>query len=490
MAPFRHFLAALAPAVLLVAASGQVADPASVARRASAAMKGRDFETAERLFGQLSRTFPDEPGLALNLGLARYSLGKFDEALVDLNRFLRAQPDHGPAWLIVGISHQKLDRPHEAVGPLQRSVDLNPGNRIARLELADALLRSGRPESALTEFRRLQQQDSSDPRVWLGLGLSYTELSSRAAEALERAAPSSAYHRLLLGHSALARQRYRAAFGHYRAAQALDPEAPGTHEFVAEIYRQTGRADWASAELSKSRPRAPCEQRRLECGFEAGDLDQVLLESEGRVTPESLYWRARAFAGKARIAHERLMDLPPSSASYRLLASIEDLAGRSAGAVRAWRQAIRLAPDDVALRRNLLRSLSAAGLQEESIGEARALLQIHPESVAARYHAGRAMLELGRVDEAVPLLEGVAGLDARARVPLATAYLRSGRGSEAIPLLEAALGDAEDERLLFQLSRAYQSAGRTADARSALERRQRAMSARPRASVSNEITPP
>ena len=285
-------------------------------------------------------------------------------------------------------------------------------------------------------------------------------------------------------------KRYRAAFGHYRAAQALDPEAPGTHESVAEIYRQTGRADWASAELSKSRPRAPCEQRLLECGFEAGDLDQVLLESEGRATPESLYWRARALAGKARIAHERLMDLPPSSASYRLLASIEDLAGRSAEAVRAWRQAIRLDPDDVALRRNLLRSLSAAGLQEESIGEARALLQIRPESVAARFHAGRAMLELGRVDAAVPLLEGVAGLDARARVPLATAYLRSGRGSEAIPLLEAALVDGEDERLLFQLSRAYQSAGRTADARSALERRQRAMSARPRASVSNEITPP
>ena len=184
------------------------------------------------------------------------------------------------------------------------------------------------------------------------------------------------------------------------------------------------------------------------------------------------------------------MGLPPSSASYRLLASIEDLAGRSAEAVRAWRQAIRLDPDDVALRRNLLRSLSAAGLQEESIGEARALLQIRPESVAARFHAGRAMLELGRVEEAVPLLEGVAGLDARARVPLATAYLRSGRGTEAIPLLEAALGDGEDERLLFQLSRAYQSAGRTADARSALERRQRAMSARPRASVSNEITPP
>ena len=149
MAPFRHFLAALAPAVLLVAASGQVTDPASVARRASAAMKGRDFETAERLYSQLSRTFPDEPGLALNLGLARYSSGKFDEALVDLNRFLQAQPDHGPAWLIVGISHQKLDRPHEAVGPLQRAVDLSPGNKIARLELADALLRSGRPVSRL-----------------------------------------------------------------------------------------------------------------------------------------------------------------------------------------------------------------------------------------------------------------------------------------------------------------------------------------------------
>ncbi len=486
-------MVAVALTLVQVFAFGQSVDATALAQEASAAMRARDFGTAERIYRQLAGLFPEEPGLALNLGLALYSSGKFPTAIEQLDRFLEARPDHAPAWLLVGMSYQKLDNPSKAIDPLRRTVMLDPRNNIARLELADALLRSHQPERARSEFSRLVNQDHDNPKAWLGLGLSYTELSSIAAEDLEHTAPNSAYHQLLLGQSAQAQGRFRAAFAHYRAAEAIDETAPGIHQAIAAVYEEAGHRDWARAELAKRVSVEPCDRRQLECWFESGAFDRILEASEEAMTPEALYWGARAFAEKAKQAHRRLLALPPSSAAYRLAGTIEDLAGNPRDAVDAWRKAVELEPGNLSLRVGLLRALSAAGLHEESIRESETLLTQRPDSADGRFYSGDALLQLGRLDEAIPRLEEavrVSNGDASMRASLSTAYLSAGRGSEAIPHLEAVLQERENERLLFQLSRAYQAAGRPEDARVALQRRSAAISARTVTRIPNEITPP
>lgn len=486
-------VSAVAVAMAQNANGYQTANPAVVAQRASAALKARDFETAERLYRQLAEQFPNEPGLALNLGLALYSSGKCGDALGPLERFLEAQPNHAPALLLVGVCHQKLEQPTEARRALDRAVALDPNNSRARLELADALLEDRQPDRAAEQFRRLARGDSENPRVWLGLALSYTELSRRAAESLERTASDSEYHHLLLAHSAQAQGRYRAAFAHYREAERVNAKAPGIHASVAEVYERVGQIEWAQAESAKTETAKPCDERPLECWFESGELNRIVDASAGSKTPERLYWRARAFGEMARQANERILALPPSAVGFRLMASIEDLAAKPRDAAEAWKQAVRLDPKDPSLRRSLLRSLQAAGLHDAAIREAEALLELRPDSAAAHYYKGDALVQLGRADQAVGLLEEAVGLsngDANIRAALATAYLMVGRGPDAIPHLEAAVAQSKDERLLFQLSRAYQSAGRTTEARNALEQRAVLVRARAKASGSDEITPP
>lgn len=484
----RALALGLAPALAL----GQSADEADLLRQAKEAMQARQFPAAERIYARLLANRPTEPGLILNLGLARFSQGNNIEAAESFQSFVRLQPDHAPAWLLLGVTQQRLDRPTEAVPALERALELDPGNGTARLELADALLRSGRPREALGAFQALARLDPEKPQVLLGLGLSYTELSRADAAALARTTPQSAYHALILGHAAQAQRRDRAAFAHYRAAIATDPHVPGAHERIAEIYREAGRDDWARMELAKLSSGAPCEARRFECLFEARDFDGLLGVAGGHGTPEALYWRARAYAEKARLTHEDLLAMPPSASSYWLLASIEDLASRPRAAADAWRQAIEFEPSNPVLRRNLLRSLSAAGLHEEALRAAEALLDLRPGDPETLYYAGRALLESGRVDEAVPRLESAVEGDSssvRSRAALATAYLRGGQGARAIPHLERAVDIQPDDGLLFQLARAYQAAGRSAEARVALQRRQAILSNR-RADVANEITPP
>ena len=219
----------------------------------------------------------------------------------------------------------------------------------------------------------------------------------------------------------------------------------------------------------------------------------MLDASEEATTPETMYWRARAFAEKAKQAHRRLLALPPSSAAYQLAGTIEDLAGNSLSAVDAWQKAVELEPGNLSLRVGLLRALSIAGLHEDSIREAGILLEQRPASVDGRFYFGDALLQLGRVAEAIPTLEEAVRLsngDARIRASLSTAYLRAGRGADAIPHLEAALEGHQSERLLFQLSRAYQAAGRREDARVILQRRSAAIAERDATPGENEITAP
>ena len=474
-------------------AVGQPVDATALAQRASAAMRAREFGTAERIYRQLVASFPEEPGLALNLALALYSSGSFAMAIEQLDRFLEARPDHAPAWLLAGMSYQKLDQPANAVRPLRRAVTLDPANNTARLELADALLRSDQPDRASREFSLLASQDRENPKAWLGLGLSYTELSGTAAADLERTAPDSAYYQLLLARSAQAQGRYRAAFAHYRAAETIDATAPGIHESIAEVYEKSGHREWARAELAKRTAAGPCELRQLECSFESGAFDQILETSEESATPEALYWRARAFAEKAKQAHKQLLALPPSSATYYLAGTIEDLAGNPRDAANAWQKAVELEPGNRSLRISLLRALRSAGFHEESIRAAKDLLQRQPDSAPGRFYFGDALLQLGRVDEAIPLLEDAVRLsngDTSMRATLSTAYLSAGRGSEAIPHLEAALQGDENERLLFQLSRAYQADGRPEEARVALQRRSAAIAARTVTQAPSEIAAP
>lgn len=490
--PWSHAARALAVGLLAAVAVGQSPDQADLVRQAKQAMEARQFRTAERIYSRLLANRPSEPGLILNLGLAQFSQGNNIEAVETFQRFVGLQPDHAPAWLLLGLTQQRLDRPAEAVPALKRALELDPDNATARMELADALLRSGRPRQALDAFQALTQLDAEKPKVLLGLGLSYTELSRADATALARTASESAYHSLLLGHAAQAQRRDRAAFAHYRAAIATDPYVPGAHERIAEIYRGTGRDDWAMAELAKLPSALPCEARQLECLFEAQDFDGLLGVAGERGTPEALYWRARAYAEKARLTHEELLALPPSASAYWLLASIEDLASRPREASDAWRRAIELEPSNPTLRRNLLRSLSAAGLHEETLREAEALLELRPGDPAGLHYAGDALLESGRVDEAIARLESAVEVDSSSvssRASLATAYLRSGQGAQAIPHLERAVDIQPDDGLLFQLARAYQAAGRTPEARAALQRRQAILS-KQRADVANEITPP
>jgi len=168
----------------------------------------------------------------------------------------------------------------------------------------------------------------------------------------------------------------------------------------------------------------------------AGRLKQWLAESPANLTPPEM----AAVLGK--LTKER----PNDPEGFRYLALAEGASQNPAGAVRALRRAVKIAPE----RADLWEMLGEALIMQSGgdvTPDARAAfaedLKLDPKAVAARFHLARARIEAG--DKA----GGLAGWRALAadmpaddpRVPALKAAIAEAEGAPAAPVAPAVTGD-------------------------------------------------
>src|SRR5688572_12838974 len=123
---------------LLVSSPPQASDLAARSRAATQAMSDGRFEEAVRIYRELLRPLPDEPGLLMNLGMALAMAGREAEAIGPLERAASLQPTLVPAQLFLGTSYLGLGASDKAIRPLQRVTAAQPANVEYRQLLARA----------------------------------------------------------------------------------------------------------------------------------------------------------------------------------------------------------------------------------------------------------------------------------------------------------------------------------------------------------------
>jgi superkiller protein 3 len=342
---------------IVALAAGQE-DAAARSERAARAMLAERFSEAETLYRELLRADPNNPGLLLNLGLAEQSLGKLREAVSQFRAVVKLQPETTLAWLLLGAAHRKLGEPSEAIQPLERVVEAEPANRAAVLELAEALFELGRFEEAATRFFHLVEMEDSNPRGWQGMGTCYVKLARRALSELGRGAPDSAFWWALAGRERAEAGRLESAFTFYREALNREPGLRGVRGAIAEIYSATGHDDWARTEQAREEKLPPpdCGKEAPECELRDQRYWQAVEAAAKLSGPRAVYWKALGYYELAHVAFERLAELPLSAERYERLAEAHRLMGRHREAVKMWREALALAPEDQRLVKELARS--------------------------------------------------------------------------------------------------------------------------------------
>jgi tetratricopeptide (TPR) repeat protein len=477
MAAFRRcpigtigLLASIVFSELPSAAAASASDTNEKLQRASQLLQAGKPDEAVSIYRELAAAFPAELSFRIDLAIAQYKAHRFHDAIEECNALLKRQPELFPAWLFLGASELELGEAASASVALKKAVDLNPGDRNARLMLADSMLFQERYGEATAQFEEVSSVMPDSPRVLFGLERSYEALSVAVSDRLERTAPSSPEFLVLIGDFEMTRKQFARALQQYRQALDVRPSFPGVHESVALIYEKTGHPDWALLERQKRKQAVlECGSPSPECEFAARHFREMTMTVAS--LPNEMYWQARAFLHLSQEAHARLLKLPPSRESYEAEARMDESSGQWPEAAAAWKEALKLSPGNARITQKLALASCHNNDCVSALPIVRDALLHDPSSTGLNFVYGVVLLGARDPRRALPYLEAAVRLDGRlldARAALGEAYLEAGESERAIPELESAIAQDADGSRHYQLARAYRAAGRQEQAATAL----------------------
>jgi tetratricopeptide (TPR) repeat protein len=324
---------------------------------------------------------------------------------------------------------------------------------------ARELLQSGHPTEAAAIFRRLSRSQPNSLDMLVNLSIAEYRAgnfreSAAAAQAALNVDPDLLPGRLFLGASYLELGEFSKSIDALTSVIAVNPRERNGRLMLAEALLASGRAADAEEHFIAAAELIPANPR--------------VWYGLGR-TYEAIH-RPDAAAD----AWKRLTALPPSLESHLYAAQMENAEHRWRAEANELREALKLAPANPTVRIALAWSLFRSRDYEQAMATVKSLLS--SDNADGLFLYGASLLNLQQPAEAMPYLKAAIARDSghvSARAALGQALLQTGKAEEAVGLLESALAVDQDGSIHFQLFRAYQLTNRKAEAQQALTGYQR-----------------
>jgi tetratricopeptide (TPR) repeat protein len=216
--------------------------------RARLASEDGDHDAAITELRLAATVAPDEPELAVAIAEEQILGGDDAGARMQLDATLKRFPSDGAAWQLSGRLRGHDGDERAAIADLEQSLRLAPDEETTYLLLAAAHKELGDPDGGLDAYRRLVARlpDSAEGHYRLG-------------------------REMLLHHDAVGAEL------HLARAVELSPDSVEARVALAEIYRQTNRAELATQALKDAFERSGDDpnvgERLFHVLLEAGDVN-------------------------------------------------------------------------------------------------------------------------------------------------------------------------------------------------------------------------
>lgn len=287
-----------------------------------------NFKDASEYFKQAAGWKADLSGLDRNWGLACYRAEQYSEAIPPLERQLAAFPQDTFVRQLLGLSYFMTDNFTKTTDVLRPFLNSPPDDPGLLFAWGTSLVRIRETEPAMRIFRRLLEQNSSNPAVHLLLGQAYAQqedypnslMELRSALKLDPQLPEAHYYSGLVY---LRQSDFDSAITEFRAELLSRPGDPVTTYHLGFALLSKGEAGAAAAQFREAiKVRPDYELARFELGralLQTGDVGGAIesLEAAKKFSPDrdaTYYQLSQAYRRAGRIA-----DAAAALATYRKL---------------------------------------------------------------------------------------------------------------------------------------------------------------------------
>ena len=296
-------------------------------------------------------------------------------------------PFYWLGWKVLGAALRRMDRSADALAPLQKVVELMPGDADAHYNFGNVLSDQGRLGEAVICYRRAVfiQPNFAEAHNNLGNTLKSLGQLSEAEVCYKRALhiqPNSAVAHFNLGGILDSMNRLEEAEACYRMALAIKPEFAEAHNDLGASLQQQYRLDEAEASYRRA--------LQINPEFAAAHNNlSVVFSDLGRLS-------------EAEVSARRALEIKPDYAeAYLSLGNTRKDLGQLDGALTSYHQALEFKPDLAEAHSNLGLVLRDLGQFDDAVACCRRALEIEPGSAEAHCNLGTVMRDLGQLDNAV-----------------------------------------------------------------------------------------
>jgi tetratricopeptide (TPR) repeat protein len=195
---------------------------------ASELLVHRTLEPSIEIFRQATERYPQSSRLAIGLGMALYSLGKYDDAVVSLLHAADLSPSDPRIYPFLSRAYDSSPgQADEVIKRFRRFADLQPRNGRALYYYAMSLWKGKRAQDPSLDLHQIES-----------LLTKSIELDPTLAEA-----------QLQLGNLYSDQSKYADAIPHYKRALERNTDLADAHYRLGQAYVRTGEKDRAQQEL-------------------------------------------------------------------------------------------------------------------------------------------------------------------------------------------------------------------------------------------------